>query len=265
MFLGAAWASYAVAAEDILVKKDVVLDSFPEQEIQPAKASVANGRRETLDVGVISWRDIPFQTVKRQALDYSCGSAAVSTLLTYIYGRKVNEGAVFKAMFETGDKDRIRREGFSLLDMSNYINGLGFKSVGYKVSLNEMEKSRAPFIALINDNGYNHFVVVKSIKGRYVLIGDPNKGNVILARNAFEKSWNGIALVITNYARKAHDFFDNEKEWTLARRPADASSAGDVGTDTAALPSMQWQVAPARVELLSSLNAIQQISGGVQP
>ncbi len=34
-------------------------------------------------VGVISYRDLPFQTVVRQQYDFSCGSASLATLLRY--------------------------------------------------------------------------------------------------------------------------------------------------------------------------------------
>lgn len=247
--------AFAESGKSVVVQEETtILDHFPEQENTLSSTAAVNGERETVDVPVISWRDLPFQTVKKQALDYSCGSAAVSTLLTYVYGNKTAEGAVFKAMFEAGDQEKIKREGFSLLDMSNYLNSQGHKAIGYKVSLEAIEKNKVPFIALINDSGYNHFVVVKSIKGPHVLIGDPNKGNVIHARRSFEKMWNGIALVVTNSARKARNVFENDKEWKFARVLTSPAEADYPGIDTTALPFTQWQIAPSRVDLLSSID-----------
>lgn len=247
----------AQPSDPVVVKQETVTiaEHFPEQEIELASTAAGNGVRETLDVPVVSWRDLPFQTVKRQALDYSCGSAALSTLLTYVYGNKTPEGAVFKAMFESGDQNKIKREGFSLLDMSNYMNSRGYKTVGYKVALDVVEKNKVPFIALINDAGYNHFVVVKSVKGPYVLVGDPNKGNVIHERKKFEAMWNGIALVVTNNARRARETFDNQREWKLARVIARPQESDYAGIDSAILPSMPWQVVPASVDLMSTINA----------
>ena len=49
-------------------------------------------------VSVISWRDIPFRSVVRQQYDYSCGSAAVATLLRHHYGITVPENEVFQSM-----------------------------------------------------------------------------------------------------------------------------------------------------------------------
>src|SRR5690606_40798166 len=54
-------------------------------------------------------------------LDFSCGSAATATLLTYQYGHPVTELEVFRQMYAQGDQARIRKEGFSLLDMRRYL------------------------------------------------------------------------------------------------------------------------------------------------
>ena len=219
-------------------------------------APVANGAHETLSVGVISWRDLPFQTVKRQTFDYSCGSAAVATLLTYVYGERTTEDTVFKTMFEGGNKDKIRREGFSLLDMSNYLNGRGYKAVGYKLGFDAIEKGRVPFIALINNEGYNHFVVVKSLGGGYVLVGDPNKGNTIYSRDDFAHVWNGIALVITNHASKARTIFVDAREWRYAHPKAIPSRGETPGLDSPGMTFSSWQIAPVGFDMLTTINNV---------
>src|SRR3982751_2740067 len=58
-----------------------------------------------------------FGTVVRQQYDFSCGSAALATLLRYHYEDPQTEQSVFLDMFRDGDQDQIRRLGFSLLDM----------------------------------------------------------------------------------------------------------------------------------------------------
>jgi len=45
-----------------------------------------------------------FQRTTHQQYDFSCGSAAVATLLTFQYGRPTDESSVFKAMFVAGDQ-----------------------------------------------------------------------------------------------------------------------------------------------------------------
>src|SRR5438128_1698017 len=67
-----------------------------------------SGDNGAATVQVMSWRDIPFRTVVRQQHDYSCGSAALATLLTYSYGIKTTEVDTFTAMYAKGDQAKIQ-------------------------------------------------------------------------------------------------------------------------------------------------------------
>ncbi len=120
-------------------------------------------------------------TVKQEH-DFSCGSAALATLLTYHYDDPVTEETVFKAMFARGNKEKIEREGFSLLDMKRYLEANGYYSDGYVTNLGKVAKVGKPVIVLINNGGYLHFVVIKGIDGEKVLIGDPATGARTLSR-----------------------------------------------------------------------------------
>ncbi|WP_449406271.1 C39 family peptidase, partial [Massilia phosphatilytica] len=79
-----------------------------------ADLAIAGGAR--FDVPVKSMRELRFTSTTRQQYDFSCGSAALATLLTYHYGHPISETVAFKAMWDNGDQAKIRREGFSLLD-----------------------------------------------------------------------------------------------------------------------------------------------------
>ncbi len=215
--------------------------------------AVENGPKgETVGVGIISWRDMPFQTVRRQAYDYSCGSAAVATLVTYAYGIPTSEKDVFEEMFARGNQDKIRREGFSMLDMSNYLNAHGLQAKGYKMTEDVIEKHRMPFIALVNNKGYNHFVVVKTVDSGRVLVGDPNTGNTEYSRDDFAKIWNGLALVVVNNASKAHAAFGDQKEWRFARAHVSLRNGNDSGIEASELAPLSWQIAPTGSDILSS-------------
>ncbi len=212
---------------------------------------VTSGQRgETINVGLVSWRDIPFRTVQHQAFDYSCGSAAVATLMTYIYGIKTSEKEVFDEMFAKGDQDKIRHEGFSMLDMSTYLNNHGLQAKGYQITQNVVEKYRIPVIALVSNNGYNHFVVIKTMKNGRILVGDPNTGNTEYSREDFGKIWAGVALVVTNEGSKAHAAFENQNEWHNARAHVDLRNGVDPAVQGTQLQPMQWQLAPAISDIL---------------
>lgn len=163
--------------------------------------------------GVKSMLDMRFRDVSRQIYDYSCGSASLATLLNYHYGMKTDEAQLIKAMLEAGDKEKIKKEGFSLLDMKNYLKSVGLNADGYRESLDSLAKAGVPAIILINNKGYLHFVVVKGVRGNKVLVGDPAAGLKIVTRSELEAMWNGILFVINNKRDVAKRTFNNQKEW----------------------------------------------------
>jgi predicted double-glycine peptidase len=169
-------------------------------------------------VQVVSYRDIPFRTVVRQEYDYSCGSAALATLLRYHYGRDVNEHDVFVYMYENGNREAIESVGFSLLDMKRYLETHGFQADGFRMSLDALEAAEAPAIVVINQQGYRHFVVLKGVSGDRVLIGDPALGLKTYSQAEFAAMWNGIAFMIRNSA----DRYNVAEEWRpFTRAPMD--------------------------------------------
>ena len=98
---------------------------------------------------VTSLKEARHLTTLRQQYDFSCGSAALATLLTHHYGRTTTEQQVFIDMFNTGDQAKIRKEGFSLLDMKRYLANHGFQADGFEAPLDALVKVGIPGIALV--------------------------------------------------------------------------------------------------------------------
>jgi len=203
---------------------------------------------------VMSWRDIPFRTVVRQQFDYSCGSAALATLLTYHYRLPTTEAQTFKAMYATGDQTKIRKVGFSMLDMKRYLESRGLRADGYRITLKEIGRRGVPAIALIDLGKYRHFVVIKGVQGDKVLLGDPARGLRTVTAAEFQKMWNGIAFSLN--AKDAS--FNAASEWT----PWSASPirAGAAAGTVAALTLDQQPL--YQVSIIRSLDSI--VAGGPQ-
>lgn len=181
----------------------------------------------TFNVHVRSLKEIHFLRVVHQAYDFSCGSAAVATLLTYHYNHPVLEASVLKDMFEVGEQDKIRKEGFSLLDMKRYLASIGFRAEGYEVGLDKIAEVGVPGIVLIKTKGYLHFVVLKGIRGDSVLLGDPALGAKFVSRAEFSSMWNGIFFVIVGHTNEAKKEFNRTEDWaTVSRAPLSAINAG---------------------------------------
>lgn len=149
-----------------------------------------------------------FETVVRQEYDFSCGSAALATLLRYHYDDPQSEQSVFTGMFRDGDQAQIRRLGFSLLDMKRYLAARGISADGYKVTPAQIAAARVPGIALIDFSGYRHFVVVKGVEGDTLLLGDPSLGLRRERLTTFLGQWNGVFFVINGRTAQAQAHFN---------------------------------------------------------
>ena len=154
--------------------------------------------------------------VVRQQFDFSCGSAALATLLTYHYDLETTETDAFQSMWEVGDQDRIRKLGFSLLEMKNYLNKLNLLADGFQLSLPRIQEIGVPGIALIDVRGYRHFVVIKGITDQTVLLGDPSAGLISMPRDVFEERWDGIILFIRSNVSQGKASFNQYADWQYA-------------------------------------------------
>lgn len=188
-------------------------------------------------VPVTSLKEARFAAMVRQQYDFSCGAAAVSTLLTFHYRFPVSEQSVFEEMFALGDAAKIKREGFSLLDMKRYLEAHGFEANGYHATIDRLVGVGVPAVALINERGYNHFVVIKGVRDQRMLIGDPSGGTKMMPRSKFESIWvNGILFVVTN--RKDVAAFNTAADWQVAAQAPMAAGVGREGLGQLTLPKL---------------------------
>ncbi|HLO77338.1 MAG TPA: C39 family peptidase [Magnetospirillum sp.] len=195
----------------------------------------------TVKVPVVSLREARFRSVVRQEHDFSCGSAAIATLLTHHYGRPTTEAQAFEAMFATGDQQVIQRQGFSMFDMQRYLASLELKSDGYRVGLDKLAEVGVPAITLINTKGYNHFVVIKGIRDGEVLVGDPAAGLKVVSRAEFESLWQGVIFVIHDDIDTGRDGFNRPQDWAIRRKApfGTAMSRNGLATISVMLPGLR--------------------------
>jgi uncharacterized protein len=188
-------------------------------------AALPLGSRAATPVGVVSngfytvhltsVKEARYKSTIHQRYDFSCGSAAVATLLTYQYGYPVNEQVAFEQMYTHGDRQKINKEGFSLLDIKRFLDANGFQADGYKVPLDKLVEENLPAIVLIDEKGYHHFVVVKGLRNNRVLVGDPARGTRVIAEDKFKTLWkNELVFVIHN--RRNLAVFNSPNDWKVA-------------------------------------------------
>ncbi|HEV2567132.1 MAG TPA: C39 family peptidase [Sphingomonas sp.] len=185
---------------------------------------------------VRSMEEQKFAGIVRQRYDFSCGSAALATLLRFHYGRAMGEQEAFLGMWRDGDRDAIRKVGFSLLDMKRYLSGIGLAADGFKVSLDQIQKTAIPGIALITVKNYRHFVVVKGVSDREVLIGDSSVGLRAVPRDEFQALWNGVYFVLNAEKDRGRKAFNTGLQWaSLPRAPLGARFTDPISQQALAL------------------------------
>ena len=137
-----------------------------------------------------------FRNLVRQHTDYSCGAAALATILRYGYRLEADEATVIEGMMMVSEPEIVRERGFSLLDIKNYVESLGMRGRGYRVDEDRLRSLRVPAIVLMDVAGFRHFVVLKQVLGDSVEIGDPMLGNRSVPFDEFLESWPSRAVFV---------------------------------------------------------------------
>lgn len=85
------------------------------------------------------------------------------------------------------DRSYISREGVSLLNLSDAAESIGFRTIGVRISYEQLVKEASlPCIVHWNQN---HFVVVYKIKKDKIYVADPGHGLVVYKKEEFLNCW----------------------------------------------------------------------------
>ncbi|WP_233842025.1 C39 family peptidase [Dyella sp. 2HG41-7] len=203
--------------------------------LRAATMALNDNAGQTYILHISTMKEVKYRNTIHQKYDFSCGSAAVATLLTYQYNYPVNEQVVFEQMYIHGDRQKINKEGFSLLDIKQYLHSIGFDADGFQATLGQLEKANLPAIVLIEDRGYHHFVVIKGVRYGRVLVGDPARGTRAIPQDRFDQLWkNGLVFVIHNKRELAH--FNTDSDWRNAPLAPLGVGVDRRGLDTLTMP-----------------------------
>ncbi len=170
---------------------------------------------------LISMRELKFIDMVPQHTDFSCGAAALATILKYAYNQDLTEENVIEGLLKVSDQELVRQKGFSLLDIKNYTQSIGMRGRGYNVTPAALERVHIPTIVLLNYKGYKHFVVLKKATADKVYIADPALGNRVMKREDFDADWNGIIFAVVGQGFDRESILLKPKEPITARKLVD--------------------------------------------
>lgn len=176
-----------------------------------------------------------FRGIVRQAYDYSCGSAALTTLLNGYAGLSLTEQQTMSGLLQYGEYQRIiERRSFSLLDMKRFVAALGLNSGGYRGQFSDLTALKQPAIVPITYAGFKHFVVYKAYKDGRVYVADPALGNISFDETRFKEVWDNNTLFLV-------DVPEQYRKNLLALQDADMRHVEDATINKYALVDTQFQ------------------------
>jgi len=141
--------------------------------------------------------EFKYRHIVRQAYDYSCGSAALVTVMNNYLGLAVSEQQAMEGMLAHGEREKIiARRGFSLLDMKRYMVTLGADAAGFRADLSDLATLKQPGIVPIDYAGFKHFVVFRGMRDGKVFLADPSAGHVVFSVEEFTTLWDRNTLFL---------------------------------------------------------------------
>jgi len=175
-----------------------------------------------------------FRGIVRQAYDYSCGSAALTTLLNGYVGTSLTEQQTMSGLLQYGEYQRIiERRSFSLLDMKRFVTAIGLDSGGYRGEFADLVNLGQPAIVPISYAGFKHFVVYKAYKDGRVYVADPALGNISFDENRFKEVWDNNTLFVVSVP-------ESQRKDLLALKDSDMRHVEDATVNRYAFVDVQY-------------------------
>ncbi len=146
-------------------------------------------------------RQIRNENVVMQQRDFSCGAAALATILNYYWEENVSETALLVLVAKLLTKEELRdrvANGLSLMDLKRVAQAGGYTAIVGKFSIERLGESKLPLIVAITVNEYDHFVVYRGRDENFIYLADPIRGKLRVPVATFVKQWqkNAILAVI---------------------------------------------------------------------
>ncbi|HEY9527560.1 MAG TPA: C39 family peptidase [Anaerolineales bacterium] len=135
----------------------------------------------------------------RQQFDYSCGAAALATLMTYSFGDETSERNILdllKAGLTPDELEDKKKRGFSLLDLRRVAQTKGYQAAGFNLTSEQLKQLATPVIVFLQPFDYKHFAVLRGIDRGRVFLADPARGNLRMSMGRFLSEWGGIIFVL---------------------------------------------------------------------
>lgn len=158
---------------------------------------------------VWSWKELKQRNVVMQKRDFSCGAAALATVVKYYWGDDVTEEKFLKALDGLLTLEEVRdrvENGLALTDLKKAADKAGYDASIGRLSFTKLAEAKVPLVVGITVKGYDHFVVFRGTDGCYAYLADPIRGNIREPVGIFQCQWQENAvLVVAKRGEKVRD------------------------------------------------------------
>jgi len=152
-----------------------------------------------IEKNVWHYRALQERNVVMQKQDYSCGAAALATVLRFYWGDNIGEREVLlrlnKLLTPEEFVDRVKN-GLAITDLRRVSVEMGYVSTTLELTFSKLVESKIPLIIPIAPKGYDHFVVFRGLHGEWVYLADPIRGNIRLTVPEFLGVWKKRAALV---------------------------------------------------------------------
>lgn len=181
--------------------------------------------KQRLNAKVRTFVDLRDQGVRKQDLDWSCGLAALATLINWSAKDAITEEDLLHQALATFPEatERFAAQGLSLLEIKILAQARGYRAAAYKVPPEMLLKLKVPVLVYLDNGKTNHFSVLRGIDRvtRRAYLADPSLGNQRLPLYRFLEMWDthagqGILLALD---RDDLTWADDSRQPTAEHRP----------------------------------------------
>ncbi|RIO75647.1 cysteine peptidase family C39 domain-containing protein, partial [Staphylococcus gallinarum] len=142
-----------------------------------------------------------------QQYDESDCAPTCLAMISRFYGKKL-------PISKIREYAKTDKQGTNLYGMIEAGKRIGFDLEGFEVSYDDLEDFNYPLIAhVVNEKGFDHFVIVERKKEDYLFIVDPDKGRYKIKSSDFQKLWTNIILTIDK-----NENFESETDYPNTRQ-----------------------------------------------